>query len=433
MKRTRLMVAAGMALVLTAMTAKAENSFPFAVFEKMQQTVDGNIIVSPFSLEQAIGMVANGAKGTTQDELLALTGDSSLSALNARNQQMAALLTTYQSDTLSSMHVANSVWHVPAMNLMAPFRDSVLTRYNAYIDTANFATKQGIDTVNAWVCRHTDSLIEKILQEPDPSLLVTLINTTLFHGTWMWGYNPYEIGVRPFRNADGTGTNVEMIGISSQSTMVVYLDYDLVGIGLDFVGEDFGSHYHVMFILPRDYQNMVALTAERWHTLLNNRQYKYMYVQVPKFDVSCTEEMLGRLQEMGAFVGRDFSGIADGAFVSSVKHSTRMILNEKGMSAAAVTVIGMTSGMPDPIDYTDFIINRPFYVAIMADGTDEPVFLAKIKQLDGAACEAPAAPYLTLGVDNRKASATPTKILRDGHIYISTPIGTFNATGKLVE
>ena len=25
------------------------------------------------------------------------------------------------------------------------------------------------------------------------------------------------------------------------------------------------------------------------------------------------------------------------------------------------------------------------------------------------------------------------KFLRDGHIYISTPIGTFNATGKLVE
>ena len=433
MKRNGIILTAVM--ILTVMVAKAENTFPFAVFEKMQQTIEGNIIVSPFSLEQAVGMAANGAQGATLDELLALTGDTSLAALNLRNQQMADLLRARQNDTLSSMHVANSVWHLPDLQLMTPFLDSVRTRYSAYVDTANFATQQGIDSVNAWVSENTDALIKKILEFPDPTLFVALINATLFHGTWEYGMHPYPMGTQPFRNADGSGTNVEMIGMLGEyTTNNLYLDEDLVGVGVNFVGEDYKSHYHVMFILPRDYQNMVALTSERWHNLLQNKQSAYMHIKVPKFDVSCNEEMLNMLKEMGAFVSNDFSGVAPNMYVSQIKHSTRMLLDEKGMSAAAVTMIGMTSGMPVEREYTDFIVNRPFYVAIMAEGTDEPIFLAKIKQLDGGACEAPAAPYITLGVDNHQESVTSSKVLRNGQLFIIRPDGTcYSATGQRVE
>ena len=115
MKRTSFLI---LLLAVWMPLMQAENTFPFAIFEKMQQTVEGNIIVSPASLEQAIGMAANGAVGTTLPPLLDLTGDESLSALNQRNQTMAELLNEHRDDTVSYMRVANSVWHLPYVTLL---------------------------------------------------------------------------------------------------------------------------------------------------------------------------------------------------------------------------------------------------------------------------------------------------------------------------
>ena len=431
MKKSLLLI-----LLLTAWMPlmQAENTFPFAIFEKMQQTTEGNIIVSPVSLEQAIGMAANGAQGVSLNELTALTDDESLAALNQRNQAMAELLNQHRNDSVSYMRVANSVWHLPELALWQPFRDSVVARYNARIDTANFATQQGIDSVNAWVCNNTDSLITKILEKPDPTLTVALINATLFHGAWEWGLHPYVVGKQPFLNADGSGTNVEMVQIKDwYRTAPVYLDDELVAVGVKFSGQDYASYYHVLFIMPRDYENMVALTAERWHNLLEHKQQQYVNLVVPKFDVSCNEEMLPRLREMGAFVANDFSGIAPQAFVESIIHSTRMTLDEEGMSAAAVTEISVTSGMPEPKPFIDFIVNRPFYVAIMAEGTDEPVFLAKIKQLAGDVCAAPMAEHITLGLENLQGTTRATKYIRNGQLFLETPAGTYTATGQQVK
>ena len=431
MKRTSFLI---LLLAVWMPLMQAENTFPFAIFEKMQQTVEGNIIVSPASLEQAIGMAANGAVGTTLPPLLDLTGDESLSALNQRNQTMAELLNEHRDDTVSYMRVANSVWHLPYVTLLEPFRDSVVARYDARIDTANFATQQGIDSVNAWVCNNTDSLITEILEKPDPTLVVALINTTLFHGAWDWSLNPYAVGKQPFLNADGSGTNVEMVQIKDlYRTAPVYLDDELVAVGVKFSGQDYASYYRVLFIMPRDYENMVALTAERWHNLLEHKQQQYVNILVPKFDVSCNEEMLPRLKEMGAFVANDFSGITPEAFVQRIIHSTRMTLDEKGMSAAAVTALMCATGMPEPKPFIDFIVNRPFYVAIMAEGSDEPVFLAKIKQLAGDACAAPMAEHITLGLENLQSATRATKYIRNGQLFLETTSGTYSATGQQLK
>lgn len=408
---------------------KAENTFPFVIFEKMQQEIEGNVIVSPFSLEQAIGMAANGAGETALPELLALTGDESLAAMNQRNQELMNLLRQHENDSLSYMRVANSVWHLPMLELMQSFQDSVTLRYDAKIDTANFAMQYGIDSVNQWVNDNTDGLIKKILEQPNPMLDVALINATLFHGAW--AVDTWIAGKKPFLNADGSGTNIDVVCMGPSSHKDLYLDDDFVGVGVRFAADDYIPHYRVMFILPRDYQYTGSLTAEKWQNLLQHRQSGEVHLEVPKFDVSFNKDVLPWLKDLGAFVHNDFSGIEPNAYVSNVIHSTRMTLDEKGMSAAAVTMIGVATGMPDHIEYVT--INRPFYVAIMADGANEPIFLASIKKLEGDACQAPTAQYLTLGVENVRAGETFVKFIRDGKLLIETENGTFDATGRMVE
>ena len=89
--------------------------------------------------------------------------------------------------------------------------------------------------------------------------------------------------------------------------------------------------------------------------------------------------------------------------------------------------------MPEPKPFIDFIVNRPFYVAIMAEGTDEPIFLAKIKELQGEACAAPKAEFITLGIENQQESARATKFIRNGQLFIETSTATYTATGQQVK
>ena len=421
-------------LGLTVPGLKADNAFPFEFFEKMQQATNENIVVSPFSMEQAIGMAANGALDATLPPLLDLTGDESLAALNQRNQVMAELLTRYQDDTLTSILVANSVWHMPNLSLLEPFRDSVVTRYNAYIDTADFATQNGVDAVDKWVSDNTKELIPYIYGKPNPNIIVSLINATLFRGTWDWDLNVELAAKEPFLNADGTGTNVDMVSIFPHNQSRLYMDEDLVAFDASFMESDYSNGYHALFILPRDYDRMVPLTAERWSNLLMHKYNQGVRVRIPKFDVACREEMLPTLMEMGAFIPNDFGGVAPAAYVQSIIHSTRMTLDENGMSAAAVTAITMYAiGMPYDGPRVDLVFNRPFYVAIMAYGSDEPIFLAKITNLEGSACEAPTPNHISLGIDNQQESVTPTKYLRDGQLLIQAQQGIYTATGQKIQ
>ena len=69
---------------------------------------DGNWSVSPYSIRMCLAMLANGAKGETQQELLtALRIDD----LDAFNQSVKELLETYDGYArIMSLDTANSLW-----------------------------------------------------------------------------------------------------------------------------------------------------------------------------------------------------------------------------------------------------------------------------------------------------------------------------------
>ena len=71
----------------------------------------------------------------------------------------------------------------------------------------------------------------------------------------------------------------------------------------------------------------------------------------------------------------DFSALSDGDTVlSSIQHAARMTIDEEGATAAAFTVAMEKGAAMPPEEETDFILNRPFVVAITTrDGL--PLFL----------------------------------------------------------
>lgn len=430
------LLAAMLPMLATAALAQT-NPFPFAIFEKMQQQSNTNILVSPFSIEQAVGMVTNAAQGTCLTELLALTNNPSTAAMNKRNQDLRELLTRYEEDTLCHMNVANSVWYKPGLSLLQPFCDSVRLHYNAHIDTANFATQQGIDSVNQWVSDNTHHLINEIYKSPMPDMQVSLINTVLFGGRWPWYCHVGYDTDKAFRNADGSGTMVKTLSIwPVDQQMPLLLSNDFVAVRLHFKAEDSSSPNSLYLIMPRDPEHVQPLTAQAWNELLTNEQKSYVRISAPEFDLQQSENILPTLQEMGTLVNQDFSGLTGAALpIDKITHIVRMKMNDKGMEAAAVTAIDMPTGQPDYHEPLDINIDRPFYVAITAEGAEEPIFLGRINSLAGSACAAPTPVIFNLpdALDDLDATLPLQKIIRNGQVLILRNGRTYDLTGRITE
>lgn len=83
---------------------KGINSFSYQVFEKLD--TDENIVISPYSMAVAIGMLANGADGETKKEIETLLGIKDLEKWNASAKYYMSLHEKEQTKLLT----ANSVW-----------------------------------------------------------------------------------------------------------------------------------------------------------------------------------------------------------------------------------------------------------------------------------------------------------------------------------
>ena len=119
-----------------------------------------------------------------------------------------------------------------------------------------------------------------------------------------------------------------------------------------------------------------------------DRKNAWVNLSVPKFDVSSMFGLKDGLQALGVtdvFHAQtsDFSPMTsdlDGLSVTRADHAARVAIDEKGVTAAAFTVIGVdAAGAPLSDEEVDFVLDRPFLFAVT--GTDGmPLFVGVVNQ-----------------------------------------------------
>ena len=121
--------------------------------------------------------------------------------------------------------------------------------------------------------------------------------------------------------------------------------------------------------------------GDKWKPMMVN-------LSMPKFDVVSDLDLRDGLMELGiqdVFDKEiaDFSPLTQAVeeiFLSQAKHAARVTVDEKGVEAAAYTVLMMEAGgsmMPEAVD---FVLDRPFlFVITSEDGL--PLFAGVVNQL----------------------------------------------------
>lgn len=356
-------------------------------FFKHQIEDDENTIVSPQSLYFALGMTINGANGDTQQELINTLCKGS--DLQEFNDNISALIN--QTDT-KTCNIANSIWlrDVQDLSLNSEFKKSSEEYFKSEIYTKKFDGKF-VDTVNKWVSKNTDGMIDTILNEvPSEDTMMYLINAICFDAKWNDKYDDIQINENgKFTNSKGDIQDVVMLN----STEDTYLcDEQSTG----FLKYYLGGKYAFMGILPNedvsinDY--MESLTGDSFINLYRSKisgNSVSVNVTIPEFKYTSEYLLNDTLKDMGissAFdeFSADFSNMIDSntykLYMGKVIQKAYIQVDRNGIKASAITSISMNDATAMLETYQVYL-DRPFIYAIMDTDTELPIFMGVVNNI----------------------------------------------------
>lgn len=339
-----------------------------------------NWLVSPFSLQCALGMLSNGANGETHDEILYTLGLSQYSQeeVNAYFKKLIEGLHTVNSAI--TVKTANSVWGNAGVPLKEDFQKMNIENYSAMVSQLDFSDPSAVDQINAWCNQTTEGLIPSILDEVNPTATVYLLNSLYFKARWESEFAPEKTQEGDFNTSSGKVVKADFM---QTQRMAAYVENEwFTSTSLSYQNDS----YVMRLILPQpeiSIDQVLQALSESDENLWKNTILADINLKMPRFTLENKMDLTPTLQALGmkkAFSGgADFSSMSDVAtYISLVQQATRLKVDEEGSEGAAVTVIVSDLMRPLPEEEVDFFLDRPFLFQIIESSTGTVLFMGQV-------------------------------------------------------
>jgi serpin B len=378
--------------VSTSTAVAATDALAVALYRRLG-AADGNVVFSPLSLELALAMARNGAKGETRaqmDRVLGSPGGEALdTSLNALTLALESRSGSQHDDEGRSgevaLSLADQVWSQTGLPIEQPFLDVLARDYGAGLAPTDFdrdleAARQAI---NRWASDQTHGRIRDLIPRgglPDPTAMV-LANAIYFKAPW--GTDFSMVGDRPFIAPDGSTHSVPtMTGGESGAQGRAGEGDGWKAVELPYLGDELS----MVVIQPDDLHAFErTLDGAELASITSHLDEPLADVQLPTFRIHPPSLSLGTaLASMGmplAFSdAADFSGItrAQSLKIAEVFHQAYVDVDEHGTEAAAATGVVMVPTAA-PIGAT-VVIDHPFLFAIRDRPTGAILFLGRVTE-----------------------------------------------------
>lgn len=363
-------------LVITSQNSKAIDMLGYFSARR-----NDNFMLSPMSMNFALGLAANGAAGATLNQICTATGADNLQSLNDLSVKLIKDMPRL--DRKVKMEIANSIWLNDGFEALPAYVNAVEENYDADSRTLDLSSTSAMNAINNWCSKHTDKMIPQLLQEPlAPGMEMMIINALCFKGEWAVKFDKKNTKEDLFTNADGSQSRVMMMNGTIGNKVKVAEKYSMFRM-------DYGAGaYSMTVILPNAGENLTdvisSFSASDFVAWQNSNNRGEIKVSFPRFEFDTNEILNDYLQSQGVSEmftsGADFSGLsASPVKVNKVKQVTRIEVDEDGTKAAAVTSTEFDSAMP--VESYEMVVNRPFAFIITEQSTGAVIFLGQVKQL----------------------------------------------------
>lgn len=342
-----------------------------------------NFLYSPVSLWFCLQTMAGLTEGNCREQILDVVGNPPADAGASLNDRVYRSL--YWDDGVYACLPMISLWlndHVR----MAPSFAEALAAEHASVFQGKMGDEAYDHALRSWLDEKTNGLLEKSVSDirfaPDADFSVC--SALYIKNNWS----------RPF-SREKTSPNVFYSG--SREIQAEYMHGSSEGViwngdGFTSMALDFTDGGYVLFILPdenvspedllmSDALDHFLFAARDWE----DGEYGRINYSVPKLDCLADMPLRDTLEELGitdifdSDAAQFVSGMSSDRemAMSSLQQFARLVMDEDGVEAAAVTISDTLTLLIPSENEIDFNLNRPFLYAVMSD-RDIPLFLGTV-------------------------------------------------------
>ena len=361
------------------------NSFAFSLYNKTMGM--NSRVVSPLSVTYLMSMLANGADGETQKQILATLGwagegiqQPSLQDINDYSRML--IEKTARLDKAVTVEIANYVAVNKEFKLNSKFQKSVERDYKAGVESLNFTSPSTLKHINDWCNDRTHGMIPSIINELDPDAVSYLMNAIYFNGTWKDKFSKEETKQEMFR---GYTRDIQYVDMMHRHGEYFYADGD----GYSAVSIPYGNGaFRMTVILPTEgsflRDVMASMDGGKFQALQRSMEKCNVDLKIPRFTTEVDLPLNDIISALGApliFSSQaDFSQFARGDFyVSKMFQKAKIEVSEEGTKAAAVTaaIMMMSAVRPEKKRNVVFHADSPFAYIISENSTGSIYFMGQ--------------------------------------------------------
>lgn len=359
-----------------------------------------NIFYSPYGIDAALSILANGASGDTLKELLNALAAQNVDFLNNGHRGFSKFVEkNYRGDNIfmeSNLLLIDKM--IFGRGLDKNFSRVVKNDYKSDVREANFSGDADGEKskITRWVNDKTNGFIPNYQSIVTAATITDLLNVVYFKGKWAIPFDKNITDRMDFTNRDGSKVKVDMMHATFDKKIVYRADDTFKGIKLPY-----SANAAMYLILPVDEDALNV--AELWNNqtidyrakFLDGLKNSYPYdgkviVRLPKFELDIENSLVKNFKAMG--IVKSFSNdaeyfniIKDAKIkIGDAKHRAKVKVDEQGTEAAAVTEISLleTTATPNPqkprIAY--FYAERPFLFVIRDVETNITLFAGVVNK-----------------------------------------------------
>ena len=361
------------------------NSFAFSLYNKTMGM--NSRVVSPLSVTYLMSMLANGADGETQQQILATLGwagegiqQPSLQDINDYSRML--IEKTARLDKAVTVEIANYVAVNKEFKLNSKFQKSVERDYKAGVESLNFTSPSTLKRINDWCNDRTHGMIPSIINELDPDAVSYLMNAIYFNGTWKDKFSKEETKQEMFR---GYTRDIQYVDMMHRHGEYFYADGD----GYSAVSIPYGNGaFRMTVILPTEgsflRDVMASMDGGKFQALQRSMEKCNVDLKIPRFTTEVDLPLNDIISALGApliFSSQaDFGQFARGDFyVSKMFQKAKIEVSEEGTKAAAVTaaIMMMSAMRPEKKRNVVFHADSPFAYIISENSTGSIYFMGQ--------------------------------------------------------
>ncbi|CAF4229564.1 unnamed protein product, partial [Adineta steineri] len=335
-----------------------------------------NVFISPYSVGLALASVTAGARGKTEKELLNLLHSKSREKLTQSSKQLMAITNT------SEIKLANRLYVDTEFSVLPSYTKQLQKTYNFTLASVNLNAQNKlpvINQINQWVSNQTNNNIKEVLskdsldhKDPNDKNELLIINCLFFDGKWQSEFRAQNTRDGNTFYPDMGSPQEKKLTLMTRIGSFSYVDmsstFGARMIHMPFQNKDFTF----TIILPNKNVTLAQVESRLTPAIFNTPTTNQMVVlSIPKWKFEFDNDMkdvLSKKMKISELFSRTKANLKELSpkkylHVSNIFHKTSVVVDEKGVRAAAASVVRViTSGTPLIKIY--FTCDKPFLYAI---------------------------------------------------------------------